>query len=119
FFFQAEDGIRDFHVTGVQTCALPISRTYPTGTVLNFNGTTEWALDNVSKDDALWLPREDQLRTLLGGTFRSLERVDGQYVVTATGPGGEERTYRAAEVENAYAVALLALVRHAVGHTRA
>src|SRR5690606_40290405 len=24
--FQAEDGIRDFHVTGVQTCALPISR---------------------------------------------------------------------------------------------
>src|SRR5690606_27788332 len=30
FFFQAEDGIRDFHVTGVQTCALPIwfHRTY-------------------------------------------------------------------------------------------
>src|SRR5690606_23607174 len=27
FFFQAEDGIRDFHVTGVQTCALPIYRT--------------------------------------------------------------------------------------------
>src|SRR5690606_40021340 len=25
FFVQAEDGIRDFHVTGVQTCALPIS----------------------------------------------------------------------------------------------
>src|SRR5690606_16413413 len=30
FFFQAEDGIRDFHVTGVQTCALPIFRsTFP------------------------------------------------------------------------------------------
>src|SRR5690606_39716036 len=28
FFFQAEDGIRDFHVTGVQTCALPISIRY-------------------------------------------------------------------------------------------
>src|SRR5690625_5896272 len=26
FFFQAEDGIRDGHVTGVQTCALPISQ---------------------------------------------------------------------------------------------
>src|SRR5256885_5609827 len=25
FFFQAEDGIRDYKVTGVQTCALPIS----------------------------------------------------------------------------------------------
>src|SRR5256885_5486141 len=26
FFFQAEDGIRDYKVTGVQTCALPICR---------------------------------------------------------------------------------------------
>ena len=26
FFFQAEDGIRDYDVTGVQTCALPISK---------------------------------------------------------------------------------------------
>src|SRR2546427_9517642 len=35
FFFQAEDGIRDLTVTGVQTCALPISSEqpilYPTG----------------------------------------------------------------------------------------
>src|SRR2546429_208657 len=29
FFFQAEDGIRDVAVTGVQTCALPISRITP------------------------------------------------------------------------------------------
>src|SRR5206468_6763305 len=28
FFFQAEDGIRDLIVTGVQTCALPICRRY-------------------------------------------------------------------------------------------
>src|SRR5260370_41652287 len=28
FFFQAEDGIRDSSVTGVQTCALPICRPY-------------------------------------------------------------------------------------------
>src|SRR5207253_8320582 len=32
FFFQAEDGIRDGHVTGVQTCALPISSTSATPT---------------------------------------------------------------------------------------
>src|SRR5262249_59440845 len=31
FFFQAEDGIRDWSVTGVQTCALPISRVRPVG----------------------------------------------------------------------------------------
>src|SRR5256885_9000649 len=30
FFFQAEDGIRDYKVTGVQTCALPISVMAPT-----------------------------------------------------------------------------------------
>src|SRR5256885_8878649 len=29
FFFQAEDGIRDYKVTGVQTCALPISQAVP------------------------------------------------------------------------------------------
>src|SRR5256885_4333137 len=29
FFFQAEDGIRDYKVTGVQTCALPISYSNP------------------------------------------------------------------------------------------
>src|SRR3989337_3801843 len=36
FFFQAEDGIRDATVTGVQTCALPISkgpRSFPHSTV--------------------------------------------------------------------------------------
>src|SRR5256885_7739414 len=31
FFFQAEDGIRDYKVTGVQTCALPISGKGPEG----------------------------------------------------------------------------------------
>src|SRR5256886_3777386 len=29
FFFQAEDGIRNLTVTGVQTCALPICRPWP------------------------------------------------------------------------------------------
>src|SRR5688500_20027616 len=31
FLFQAEDGIRDYKVTGVQTCALPISQPAPAG----------------------------------------------------------------------------------------
>src|SRR5437879_12555394 len=34
FFFQAEDGIRDTSVTGVQTCALPISKRF----ALSFSG---------------------------------------------------------------------------------
>src|SRR2546427_11809397 len=41
FFFQAEDGIRDLTVTGVQTCALPISTT---GRVLDvLEGLTQGA----------------------------------------------------------------------------
>src|SRR5205807_7531666 len=35
FFFQAADGIRDYKVTGVQTCALPICRSH---LLLNFGG---------------------------------------------------------------------------------
>src|SRR5437016_6746775 len=38
FFFQAEDGIRDWSVTGVQTCALPISRTNRTAWFRRFTG---------------------------------------------------------------------------------
>src|SRR2546426_3340299 len=34
FFFQAEDGIRDYKVTGVQTCALPILWQTPVAAVL-------------------------------------------------------------------------------------
>ncbi len=45
---------------------------FPTGTELGFNGTTEWALDSVPLEDALWLPQEHQLRELLGVAFVSL-----------------------------------------------
>src|SRR5690606_40969711 len=39
FFFQAEDGIRDFHVTGVQKCALPIfTLSQRTGSSLGLEG---------------------------------------------------------------------------------
>src|SRR5256885_7274899 len=36
FFFQAEDGIRDYKVTGVQTCALPISCARTRGSMMKF-----------------------------------------------------------------------------------
>src|SRR5256885_8750911 len=44
FFFQAEDGIRDYKVTGVQTCALPISRqASPVGLTVANSATASWA----------------------------------------------------------------------------
>jgi hypothetical protein len=90
---------------------------FPTGTVLGFNGTTEWALDSVSQEDALWLPREDQLRALLRDTFRSLVADGEVYRVTTRSASGTEATFQAASADDAYARALLALVGPAVGTT--
>src|SRR5690625_7965320 len=41
FFFQAEDGIRDGHVTGVQTCALPILAVVTSLTAQNTMGVQD------------------------------------------------------------------------------
>jgi hypothetical protein len=74
--------------------------------VLAFNGTTEWALDSLEAHEAVWMPREDQLRTLLGDAFVSLERVPGPpegYAVTAGSSRHVDVT-----VEAAYARAVLA-----------
>lgn len=87
---------------------------FPTGTVLGFNGTTEWALDSVAQDDALWLPREDQLRELLGATFVRLDRDGEGYAVVTRRPGDGEETHRAATAADAYALALLALVERSL-----
>src|SRR5439155_4002028 len=63
FFFQAEDGIRDGHVTGVQTCALPIFRQNLRfyGGVYGLRGKAlrereDWAIETAGlrgKDDVL------------------------------------------------------------------
>lgn len=85
-------------------------REYPTGTILAFNGTTEWALDSVAQDEALWLPREDQLRELLGATFRSLVRSAEAFVVTVDIPGQKRRDFTGESASLAYGRALLALL---------
>jgi hypothetical protein len=75
--------------------------------ILAFNGTTEWALDSLEARDAVWLPREDQLRALLGDAFVSLEHAGGPvggYVVN-TADGGRHVDVDAA---GAYGRALLA-----------
>lgn len=89
------------------------AREYPNATLLSFNGTTEWALDSVQLDEALWLPLEHQLRELLGPSFRSLTRSGGSYLVEIELPGSGEQRFAATEPENAYAQALLALVESA------
>ena len=81
----------------------------PEGRVIGFNGTTEWALDDVEIEEALWLPREDQLRELLGGTFQALRRSAAGYDVEMS-LLGEDRTFTAETPDEAYAAALLHLL---------
>ena len=94
------------------------AREYATGTILGFNGTTEWALDSVAKDDALWMPREDQLREHLGSSFVALRRADAgseaSFQVTTSTPTGE-RTHQADAASDAYGLALLAELTGASG----
>ena len=84
----------------------------PEGRVIGFNGTTEWAMDDVGQDEAVWLPREDQLRELLGRTFTGLTRTDDGYRV-ATTLLGADRAFEAPTAEEAYGLALLDLLRAA------
>ena len=81
---------------------------HATGRVLGFNGTTEWALDSVAAEQAVWLPREDQLRELLGAAFAGLERTDDGFVVRTRVAGGD-RASTSADAEEAYALAVLAV----------
>src|SRR5207253_3611206 len=81
FFFQAEDGIRDGHVTGVQTCALPIC----TEGKVNFNpfgSTITWvptvkvakrAMTNAS-------PRSPAVTTPAGETRAEVSRSEERRV---------------------------------------
>lgn len=80
------------------------------GSYFGFNGTTEWALDSVATEDTLWLPREDQLRELLGAAFVALQRTEGGYTVQAQVEGQEPIAGTAADPADAYALALLDLV---------
>lgn len=88
---------------------------YPTGRVIGFNGTTEWALDSVAQEETLWLPREDQLRSLLAATFVRLEQVPGHddapgFHRVTTVVAGQQHTFDSATPAQAYALALLDLV---------
>ncbi|SDO78982.1 hypothetical protein SAMN04515671_1995 [Nakamurella panacisegetis] len=81
--------------------------------VLGFNGTTEWALDSVGLDDALWLPREDQLRELMGPTFVSLragEQGSAGFIVTVRLPPRPDEDIEAETAADAYALGVLARI---------
>ena len=81
---------------------------YEGQSLLGFNGTTEWALDAVTLDQALWLPREDQLRELLGDRLLWVSPGDHGWEVRYT-VGDAPRTLTDPSLECAYARAILSL----------
>src|SRR5690606_40331427 len=66
FFFQAEDGIRDFHVTGVQTCALPIYFT-------EHSYSTLASQENISVEQA-----KQGIDTVIPSLFLGLQKKSGR-----------------------------------------
>src|SRR5207302_5165309 len=102
--FQAEDGIRDFHVTGVQTCALPISTatnskdpvfedaSIQPGVHINAMGSNvatrrELPADLVRRASVIAVDSLEQAR-IEAGDLRSEERRVGKEGRTRWGGGG-------------------------------
>jgi hypothetical protein len=79
---------------------------FPQGRVIGFNGVTEWALDSIEQDQALWMPSEGQLRDLLGGLFHRLTRDEDTWTVVFA-LSGSELAMSADNPEEAYGLALL------------
>lgn len=81
------------------------------GSVIGFNGVAEWALDSVALEETLWLPREDQLRAVLDHDFVGLGREGADYAVVAL-RDGMPQTFTHRDAEEAYGLALLAVLQH-------
>ena len=104
--FMIPDRDLDDEVFVVSEMTIEVQR-LDSGDIVRFNGTTEWALDSLPQEEAVWLPHEAQLRDLLGDSFVSLEAVPSGFVVVVHGAEGLER-HVDVDAERAYARALLA-----------
>ncbi len=77
-------------------------RSVPGGREIAFNGAVEWALDAIRKEEVVWLPSEQQLRSMLAARFESLSRIpDGFRCHTTHG------TFDAVSAADAYGLAVL------------
>src|SRR5690606_41246011 len=79
FFFQAEDGIRDCHVTGVQTCALPISVHVPLSLEAQLEARALMLSSNnilsPANGDPIIVPSQD---VVLGLYYMTRERINAK-----------------------------------------
>src|SRR3712207_6464120 len=92
FFFQAEDGIRDIGVTGVQTCALPISM-IATARLLD-NRSVPVVGINFGSLGYLTEVRLEEMTAALDSVFAGDFRLDRRVMLAAELWRGEERLLR-------------------------
>lgn len=86
-------------------------RDTPSGPVIAFNGTTEWALDAILQAEVIWLPGEAQLRQRLGSAFIALQPDEARLRCTIELGGGPVDHHGTTAAE-AYGRALLHLLLH-------
>src|ERR1022692_5123179 len=96
FFFQAEDGIRDYKVTGVQTCALPIcyGRRQPTSCKIHFHGIMVRlaSIAAISWPNLSWEASAPWIRKLSSASLNACGSTFGPAVdgITAVAGGGAD-----------------------------
>lgn len=79
-----------------------------------FHGTSEWALDFVVVEEVTWLPNESQLREALAERLPADHRLalmrQSDHYSCVIGPAAAPQAHVAATAEDAYALALLAVL---------
>src|SRR5690606_41058101 len=94
FFSQAEDGIRDFHVTGVQTCALPISAGMRAGREPAKHGVGAVVIEAHAVDDAPVAFKPEYAGTGIAGLRSWRHRTDFDEARSEERRVGKEWWYR-------------------------
>src|SRR5699024_3064869 len=121
FFFQAEDGIRDRNVTGVQTCALPIFHIYKyydktirikEGKLMDFNLSKEQEMTrnmardfslNVIRPQAIDIDKEARIPVDIMNQMGELGLLGSPFPEKYGGSGGDTVSYALADEEIAKA----------------
>src|SRR5262249_59364869 len=98
FFFQAEDGIRDWSVTGVQTCALPIFTCHPGPEDLSPYISVGWSYVTGARMRRLHIVCAPRL-SFVQRAWAALVRVDGRSEERRVGKEGGGRGWRSHERE--------------------
>lgn len=77
---------------------------------ITFHGVVEWALDYVLQTETVWVPREDQLRSLVEAQVDQLQLTAADNYRCTIWWQDEEHIFTAADASEAYAIALLFLL---------